>query len=187
MSNIIASSQQTCFHIPNSTTLSINSGSQDLNIPGVSISISDSNSASHKGSSEREAQILSDTYLKLSAGIHYSLIGRNGVGKSTLLCIPVGFRIVLLQQIYKDGEKESDKAMSVLEFVVSNEAPQQVLDNTQDPMEAAIVIWTLQYEDDLRVLEEAKKVANLRSGSKGIAARKKLKVIEKRVADKKET
>ncbi|KAF9035096.1 P-loop containing nucleoside triphosphate hydrolase protein [Rhodocollybia butyracea] len=202
MSNIIASSQQTRFHIPNSTTSSINSGSstsQDLDIPGVSISISDLNSASRKGSSEREAQILSDTHLKLGAGIRYSLIGRNGVGKSTLLRA-IGDKLipVLLQQIYEDDKKESDEAMSVLDFVVASDrersealqrqkALQQALDNTQDPTEAAIVVRTFQYEDELRVLEEAKKVANLRSGSRGIAARKELKVIEKRVADKKET
>lgn len=63
---------------------------------------------------------------------------------------------------------------------------QQALDDTQDPTAIAMVVRNLKLQDDLQELEEARKTANLRSGSRGLAARKELKVIEKRVAKKQE-
>ncbi|KAE9400640.1 P-loop containing nucleoside triphosphate hydrolase protein [Gymnopus androsaceus JB14] len=207
---IIASSQQTRFHIANSTTTTSSSSSKELDVPGVCISIANTG----KGP---EREILSDTHLKLSAGVHYALIGRNGVGKSTLLRaigeklipgIPTGLRIVLLQQTYLIPEEESEKEsssvggtseseVSVLEFVISSDRErtealkrqkllQQALDNIHDPTAAVMTMRNLKLKDDLRELEEARKTANLRSGSRGLAARKELKVIEKRVAKKQE-
>ena len=121
---IIASSQQTRFHIANSTTAAISSSSTELDVPGVCISIPNAG----KGP---EREILTDTHLKLSAGVHYALIGRNGIGKSTLLRaigeriipgIPMGLRIVLLQQTVTDAESSvANNEVSVLEFVISSD------------------------------------------------------------------
>lgn len=121
---IIASSQQTRFHIANSTSAAISSSSTELDVPGVCISIPNVG----KGP---EREILTDTHLKLSAGVHYALIGRNGIGKSILLRaigeriipgIPMGLRIVLLQQTITDAESSIvNNQVSVLEFVISSD------------------------------------------------------------------
>ncbi|KAF5393463.1 hypothetical protein D9757_000474 [Collybiopsis confluens] len=223
MTNIIlASSQQTRFHIANSTVSSLSgtsSSSQDLDIPGVSVSISNSKGPEKKKGSkappaETEKEILSDAHLKLSSGVRYALVGRNGVGKSTLLRaigeklipgIPLGMRIVVLQQSYDkiddihtiDRISEAED-ISVMDFVISSDHQrmealrrqkqlQQALENTQDPTAAVQTLRQFKLEDDLRILEEAKKTANLRSGSRGMAARKELKVIESRVEEKQST
>ncbi|KAE9382929.1 hypothetical protein BT96DRAFT_1009858 [Gymnopus androsaceus JB14] len=187
---IIASSQQTRFHIANSTTTTSSSSSKELDVPGVCISIANTG----KGP---EREILSDTHLKLSA-----------VGEKLIPGIPTGLRIVLLQQTYLIPEEESEKEsssvwgtseseVSVLEFVISSDRErtealkrqkllQQALDNIHDPTAAVMTMRNLKLKDDLRELEEARKTANLRSGSRGLAARKELKVIEKRVAKKQE-
>ena len=60
------------------------------------------------------------------------------------------------------------------------------MDNIHDPTAAVMTMRNLKLKDDLRELEEARKTANLRSGSRGLAARKELKVIENRVAMKQE-
>ncbi|KAE9394772.1 hypothetical protein BT96DRAFT_942892 [Gymnopus androsaceus JB14] len=156
----IASSQQTRFHVANSTTTTSSSSSKELDVPGVCISIPNAGK-------RPEREILSDTHLKSSAGVHYALIGHNGVGKSTLLRaigeklipgLPTGLRIVLLQQTY----------LILL---------QQAL-NIHDPTAAVMTMRNLKLKDGLRELEEARKTANLRSGSRGLAARKELKKLE---------
>ncbi|KIK67559.1 hypothetical protein GYMLUDRAFT_37715 [Collybiopsis luxurians FD-317 M1] len=218
-STILASSQQTRFHIANSTMSSLSgtsSSSKDLDIPDVSISISNSDASDKKKGSkgsvaENEKEILADAHLKLSSGVHYALVGRNGVGKSTLLRaigeklipgIPLDIRIVSMQQSYDNPEIKSAKDqmsqgedVSVLDFVISSDQErtealrrqkdlQVALDNTQDPTAAVRILRQFKFDDEMRVLDEAKKAANLRSGARGMAARKELKIIETRVEEK---
>ncbi|KXS17156.1 P-loop containing nucleoside triphosphate hydrolase protein [Gonapodya prolifera JEL478] len=64
---IVALSQQSRFHAE-----SIVTENKDVDIAGVTITV---------GTEE----ILVDTRLRFTAGVHYGLVGRNGVGKSTLL------------------------------------------------------------------------------------------------------
>ena len=111
-STIQATSQQTRFNILDNTN------AKEIDLHGVNISIG-------------KKEILSDTHLKLANGVHYILIGRNGVGKSTLLraigdkIIPgIGtkLRILLLQQTYETGEKNArDPDLTVVEYVVKSD------------------------------------------------------------------
>ncbi|KAJ8082817.1 hypothetical protein PM082_008673 [Marasmius tenuissimus] len=87
---IQATSQQTRFDLNEHTA------SKDSDLHTVNVSIG-------------KHDVLTDSHLKLSPGVHYVLVGRNGVGKSTLLRaigeeiipgVPKSMRILLLLQSY---------------------------------------------------------------------------------------
>lgn len=59
----------------------------------------------------------------------------------------------------------------------------RALDNTEDPTDAVRVLRMLKHEGRLVELEEAKKAATLRSGTRGMKARKELKALEVVVAE----
>lgn len=110
---IQATSQQTRFNLEETA-------SKELDLKGVHISIG-------------KREIISDAHLKLSTGVHYVLVGRNGTGKSTLLRaigeklipgIARNLRILFLQQSYdSDGgqDEEGEGEEGVLEFVVRSD------------------------------------------------------------------
>ncbi|THU91364.1 P-loop containing nucleoside triphosphate hydrolase protein [Dendrothele bispora CBS 962.96] len=181
---IQATSQQTRF------ALSLDPTSTDIDLPGVSLTIG-------------QREILADAHLKLNAGVHYVLIGRNGVGKSTLLraiadkLIPglaTNLRILLLQQSYNEQPDEAEGAdEKPIEYVVRSdkermdalrkqELLQNALDNTSDPNAVVHAVRTLEHEDRIAQLELAKKTAQLRSGGRGIKARKELKALEDEIS-----
>ncbi|KAG7095360.1 hypothetical protein E1B28_006119 [Marasmius oreades] len=181
---IQATSQQTRFDINEDTA------STDLDLHAVNISIG-------------KRDILMDSHLKLSPGVHYVLVGRNGVGKSTLMRaigekfipgIPKSIRVLLLQQSYNpavDGGKED---ITVLEFVVQSDTVRtealrrsgllrKALDDYNDPGAAVRVVRELKHEDHLKQLNDARKTAQLRSGARGLKARKELKTLEAQVEE----
>ncbi|KAK7458821.1 hypothetical protein VKT23_009830 [Stygiomarasmius scandens] len=197
---IQATSQQTRF------ALSLDPTSTDVDLPGVSLTIG-------------QREILSDAHLKLNAGVHYVLIGRNGVGKSTLLRAIAGklipglatnLRVRLLQQSYNENPEETwNGDEKAIEYVVRSDKErmealrrqqstfihlfylarltfgtvlQNALDNTSDPNAVVHAVRTLEHEDRLAQLELAKKTAQLRSGGRGIKARKELKALEDEMA-----
>ncbi|KAL0576029.1 hypothetical protein V5O48_005936 [Marasmius crinis-equi] len=183
---IQATSQQTRFDLNEETA------SKDLDLHTVNISIG-------------KRDILTDSHVKLSPGVHYVLVGRNGVGKSTLLRavgekiipgIPKSMRILLLLQSYnpsQDQEKE-DVTESVLDYVVKSDKVRTealrrhdmlraAIDDHHDSTTAARVVRALKHEDRLKQLEDAKKTAQLRSGARGIKARKELKSLEAQVEE----
>ncbi|RPA99883.1 P-loop containing nucleoside triphosphate hydrolase protein [Choiromyces venosus 120613-1] len=187
---IQATSQQTRFNLEETA-------SKELDLKGVHISIG-------------KREIVSDAHLRLAVGVHYVLVGRNGVGKSTLLRaigeklipgIAKNLRILFLQQSYdseegREGEKkeEGKQTETVLEFVVRSdrvradtlrrfESLKKALDNTEDPTDAVRLLRMLKHEGRLTELEEAKKAATLRSGTRGMKARKELKALEVVVAE----
>lgn len=59
----------------------------------------------------------------------------------------------------------------------------RALDNTEDPTDAVRILRMLKHEGRLVELEEAKKAAILRSGTRGMKARKELKALEVVVAE----
>ncbi|KAF9269694.1 ATP-binding cassette sub-family F member 3 [Marasmius fiardii PR-910] len=183
---IQATSQQTRFDINEDTA------SKDLDLQAVNISIG-------------KRDILTDSHLKLSPGVHYVLIGRNGIGKSTLMRaigeklipgIPKSMRILMLQQSYNPGGDKSKEegARTVLDFVVKSDAVRtealrrsdmlrKALDDHNDPSAAVRAARELKHEDRLRQLNDARKTAQLRSGARGIKARKGLKSLEAQVEE----
>lgn len=111
--SIHATSRQTRFYVVD------NANSKEIDLHTVNISIG-------------KTEILSDAHLKLANGVHYVLVGRNGVGKSTLLrslydkTIPGlsrDLRILLLQQSYgiDQHDDEEDAKVTVLQHVVKSD------------------------------------------------------------------
>lgn len=202
--SIHATSRQTRFYIVD------NANSKEIDLHTVNISIG-------------KTEILSDAHLKLANGVHYVLVGRNGVGKSTLLrslydkTIPglsKDLRILLLQQSYGVDQHisdEEDAKVTVLQFVIKSDKdlaealrksasklvfqvfrlskfsnPKQkvlreVLENQHNPVAISKVVKLLKHETRLAELEEAMKMAMLRSGDRGLKARKELKALEEEV------
>ncbi|KAK0704222.1 P-loop containing nucleoside triphosphate hydrolase protein [Apiosordaria backusii] len=154
-------------------------------------------------------EILSNADLKLKAGARYALVGRNGAGKSTLLRaiseklipgIPEEVRVGILQQTgipddvddddWKDGGAETG-GQTVLEEVVDRATAKGELEkdikrlakgvNDPDPYGAVRIVRKLKLERVQKELFVLDKDAKLRSGARGLQARKALVEFEKEV------
>ncbi|GJJ14443.1 hypothetical protein Clacol_008707 [Clathrus columnatus] len=190
-----ATSQQTRFNIVDDTN------SKDIDLHGVNVSIG-------------KLDILVDAHLKLTTGMHYVLVGRNGVGKSTLLrsiydkIIPglsKTLRILLLQQnYYEDNITQEEWDLSALDYVVKSDRVRteairrsttiidrgtlvlrEVLEKQSDPTVIAKAVRQLKHETRMEELAERMKMATLRSGARGLKARKELKALEEEVEEEK--
>ncbi|KAK7059146.1 hypothetical protein VNI00_001773 [Paramarasmius palmivorus] len=184
---IQATSRQTRFDLDEDTS------SKDIDLHGVNVSIG-------------KRDILGDAHLKLTPGVHYVLVGRNGTGKTTLLSaiasrlipgIPKSIKVLLLRQSYDSFEGEIEKGENTLRFVVKSdrertralqrrEVLQQALNDPNDSTAVVKVLRMIKHEDRLQKLEEARRSAELRSGARGIKARKELKTLELEVASEAE-
>ncbi|KAF8646482.1 hypothetical protein AX16_007194 [Volvariella volvacea WC 439] len=172
---ITATSQQTRFSHNITDT-----GSKDLDLPTLNVLIG-------------KREILVDAHLQLIYGVHYVLVGRNGAGKSTLLRalgerivpgIPLNLRILYLAQTLGEGDKmEDSKSRELLpvEYVVRT--LRDALERSIDPTAAPRLLRKLKFERRLADLEEAKKTAALRSGARGMKARKELKELETEIEE----
>ncbi|KAF8655472.1 hypothetical protein AX16_003061 [Volvariella volvacea WC 439] len=182
-SMITATSQQTRFSHNITDT-----ESKDLDLPTLNLLIG-------------KREILIDAHLQLMYGVHYLLVGRNGVGKSTLLRafaerivpgIPLNLRILYLAQTLGEGDKVEDSKGGELlpvDYVVrtdlvreralrESKALRNALERSDDPAAAPRLLRKLKFERRLANLEEAKKTAALRSRARGLKARKELKELE---------
>ncbi|KAI7834170.1 P-loop containing nucleoside triphosphate hydrolase protein [Kickxella alabastrina] len=160
-----AYSQQSRFHSETVTTLS-----KDVDLKAVNVTIGDS-------------ELLVDSRLWLKAGCHYGMVGRNGVGKSTLLSVigdktlvgfPENIRTLYIQQL---DVLETD--INVIDAVMAADSERQKRMNDVASIERA-----LQSPDELRhalgvyiarvsgeQIHLAQKTATLRSGRRGKTAR----------------
>ncbi|KAI1136994.1 P-loop containing nucleoside triphosphate hydrolase protein [Hypoxylon sp. FL0543] len=156
-------------------------------------------------------EILNNAKLRLKAGQRYALIGRNGTGKSTLLKavaeklipgIPEETRIVILQQT-DAGDVNTDEGPvpkpsegqgpAVLEEVIERAtAKQEVQQEIQilsegvesgDPLGALKAFRKVQHKRLQKELFLKDKDARLRSGARGMQARKALIAMEKKVSE----
>ncbi|KAH8589657.1 P-loop containing nucleoside triphosphate hydrolase protein [Bisporella sp. PMI_857] len=206
-STILVSTKQTRFHIENPVY-------QELDIAGLSITVTsgDKAGAKAKGKARSEGlEILANADLKLKAGVHYALIGRNGTGKSTILKavaeklipgIPLQTRIAILQQTsveQKPGQGESAPVvtggqLSVLETVIDRATSRSEIQQEIDVLSKAVesqgspyaplrALRQVHHERLKKELFEHDKNARLRSGARGMAARKALTAFEKKVAE----
>lgn len=152
-------------------------------------------------------EVLSSAKLRLKAGQRYALIGKNGSGKSTLLKaiaeklipgIPEETRIAILQQTDSDHAATSTSATTtppktVLEEVIEKATSKDVLDH-----EVSVLTEAIDSADDFRIVRSWRqvrhermqkrlfvldKMARLRSGARGMQARKELIAFEKEVAE----
>ncbi|RAL05455.1 ABC-F family ATP-binding cassette domain-containing protein [Aspergillus ibericus CBS 121593] len=156
-------------------------------------------------------ELIIDAHLRLKAGVCYGLIGRNGTGKSTLLQamadklvpgIPHATRIAILQQtdspsqdsLDTEGHRNNDSNGSqkkVLEYVMSsdhykNEVVQKMdllskSFDSDDPLQPVRAIRAVRHAEAERNLFLAQKMAHLKSGARGLQARKELKSAESRM------
>ncbi|KAL2754418.1 hypothetical protein ACRALDRAFT_2028844 [Sodiomyces alcalophilus JCM 7366] len=158
-------------------------------------------------------EILANAKLRLQAGQRYALVGRNGSGKSTLLKaiaeklipgIPEETRISILQQTnaqISDTDKSPWNAASsqdqpercVLEEVVEKATARSDIEqeikalsngiNDDNPMGAVRALRSIRHNRNQRRLFQLDKDARLRSGARGMAARKALTAFEKITAE----
>ncbi|KAM0458255.1 hypothetical protein ACHAO4_002982 [Trichoderma viride] len=163
-----------------------------------------------KGKSKSDGlEILSNAKLRLKEGQRYALIGRNGTGKSTLLKaiaqklipgIPEGSRIAILQQTKLTESDDDDKTAkdkkgegSVLQEVIERATARSVIEqeikvladgvDASDPYAPIRALRGLKHEKLQKRLFLVDKEARMRSGARGLQARKALVAFEKVVAD----
>ncbi|KAF3067024.1 ABC transporter F family member 4 [Daldinia childiae] len=207
VATIVCTSKQTRFNIgtPNYRELDI----EGLNIivksgskPGVK--------GKAKAKSEG-TEILSNAKLRLKAGQRYALIGRNGTGKSTLLKavaeklipgIPEETRITILQQtdvgdanadegpISTPSEGEGPAVLEdVIERATAKQEVQKEIDilsrgvDGGDPFDALRAVRKVHHGRLQKELFLKDKDARLRSGARGMQARKALITMEKKVTE----
>ncbi|KAK2613708.1 hypothetical protein N8I77_000600 [Diaporthe amygdali] len=157
-------------------------------------------------------EVLSNAKLRLKAGQRYALIGKNGSGKSTLLRaigerlipgIPEQTRIAMLQQTdasdsdanmppdYKAAASGSGN--TVLQEVVEKATARDELEreisvladgvNSPEGLTTVKALRKVKHERLLKRLFVTDKNARLRSGARGMQARKELIAFEKVVAE----
>ncbi|KAJ5625183.1 hypothetical protein N7510_001492 [Penicillium lagena] len=222
---ILASCKQTRFHLlDDNPSQEVTDITQDIDVEGLSIIVSSSSPDSTedalktkaKGKSKAKVpgkELISDGHLRLKAGIHYGLLGRNGTGKSSMnftsnnqsfwtVCslayrfsalipgIPHATRIAILQQTDQDEQGISaglSQDRTVLEHVLSsdesrNEAVRKADSfETEDPLEPVRAIRNIRFQQMEKQLFLAHKNASLKSGARGLQARKDLKAAELKV------
>ncbi|KAF5023671.1 hypothetical protein F66182_4237 [Fusarium sp. NRRL 66182] len=158
-------------------------------------------------------EILAGAKLRLKEGQRYALVGRNGTGKSTLLKaiaeklipgIPEETRIAILQQTKltdetPDGKSNSESGdeASVLEQVIEKATAKHAIEqdikdiyldlsegiNASDPFSPVRAFRRLRHQKHQERLFRLDKDARLRSGARGMQARKALTAYEKVVAE----
>ncbi|KAK4034563.1 ABC transporter F family member 3, partial [Parachaetomium inaequale] len=211
VSTILVSCKQTRFHIesPNYRELDIEGLNITVTSGGAGEKTA---KGKGKGKAAAEGtEILSNAKLRLKAGSRYALVGRNGSGKSTLLRaiadklipgIPEQTRVSILQQtsisdantddLPPTGPSGTSDGPNVLEDVVDKATAKSDLEqeisslsagvNSTDPYDAIRSLRKLRHERMQKRLFVLDKDARLRSGARGLQARKALVEYEKAVA-----
>ncbi|TWU76593.1 hypothetical protein ED733_008054 [Metarhizium rileyi] len=203
---ILCTAKQTRFHIDSPNY-------RELDVQGLHILVTsgDKGSSTAKAKSKRSdgLEILSNAKLLLKEGQLYALVGRNGTGKSTLLSaiadklipgIPEGTRVAILQQSKltegvgdeKSGVSQKPEA-SVLREVIDRATSRDTIEqeikalsdsvDASDPFGPVRALRSLKHDRLRKRLFCMDKEARLRSGARGIQARKALVAFEQVVAD----
>ncbi|KFA50725.1 hypothetical protein S40293_07842 [Stachybotrys chartarum IBT 40293] len=191
--NLVATCKQTRFDIKSPNY-------RELDIDGLTITLTPSAGKAKKSAG---LEVLSNAKLNLKEGRRYALVGRNGSGKSTIgkrliPGIPEETRIALLQQTRlteETGEPAgTDPASSsVLQQVIEKATSQSTVEQEikalsdgvgdSDPYAPVQALRSIQHERLLKRLFIHEKDARLRSGARGLQARKALVAFEKIVAE----
>ncbi|TFB03151.1 hypothetical protein CCMA1212_004521 [Trichoderma ghanense] len=210
VATILCTAKQTRFNIDSSNYRELDiDGLNIIVTSGEKASKTEKTSSSSKSKGKAKSdglEILSNAKLRLKEGQRYALVGRNGTGKSTLLKaiaqklipgIPEGSRIALLQQTKLTESDEDDKKNngqgSVLQEVIERATARSVVEqeikvlsdgvNASDPYAPVRALRSLKHEKLQQRLFLVDKEARLRSGARGLQARKALVAFEKVVAD----
>jgi len=181
-SEVYALSQKTRFH---DATL-VDSASKALELTQVNLGV-----GGHP--------LLVDTELKFYPAAQYGLVGRNGVGKSTLLQAlanrlfegtPAGLRLLYIDQLAIDHHDATPQTL--LQSVLAGDDQRVHWEARRDRLEDALDadhhhttadIWhQLQLQDARTALRAAEQTADKRSGRRGLQARQQVILLERRHA-----
>ncbi|CEJ84902.1 Putative ABC transporter [[Torrubiella] hemipterigena] len=208
VATILCTSKQTRFHVETTNYRELDVDGLTIVVGSGSKPASKLKSRS-KAARGDGLEILNDAQLKLKEGQRYALIGRNGTGKSTLLRaiadklipgIPEGTRMAILQQTRLSDEDEDstvkDKpqdSITTLEEVIEKatfrnvvEQEIKILSQGVDSTNAFAPLRALRRLKHERIQKNhflLDKDARLRSGERGLAARKTLVAFEAVVAE----
>ncbi|KAG2001227.1 hypothetical protein GB937_010363 [Aspergillus fischeri] len=247
--SIIATCKQTRFHLlHDQPAQEVTANPRQIDVEGLTIAVTsspadttdhgDPSNSKAKGKSKSKSkskadarELIVDAHLRLKAGVHYGLIGRNGTGKSSMSIksrfemlmddddeallramadklvpgIPHPTRIAILQQtetedeeriFQPEGEDRDRRDLPVLEYVMSSDRfrnevvrKMDVLSKsfeTDDPLAPVRAIRRVRHDEIEKQLFLAQKNASLKSGARGLQARKDLKAAEARYEASKE-
>nr|CAG8597791.1 6483_t:CDS:2 [Entrophospora candida] len=176
---VVAYSQQSRFHTETLETLS-----KEVDLKDVNVIVGDK-------------ELLVDAHVKFKTGVHYGLIGRNGVGKSTflksigynkLVGFPKNIRVLYIEQLESVEEKTT-----VLETVVKADKERtrllhekQILQNAIESNEIKKIefaVKSVNLEKLQMDLDLSRKIAIQRSGRRGLDARQDLVNVEAKVEE----
>ncbi|KAI9366009.1 hypothetical protein DFJ73DRAFT_755706 [Zopfochytrium polystomum] len=160
---ILATTQQSRFHVDTLETLSNDSFkfSRQIDLKQVNITIGD-------------LPILVDANLQLFQGVHYGLIGRNGVGKSKQLETTDQSTRVIDVVLDADGKAKSYKAdVEIL----------QAAQESHDDEDLARAVRKINMKRLISEMEDIREKGIKRSGARGMNARFRLVEIEAAVVE----
>lgn len=181
LKNINAFSQVSRYH-----TETIDSYAKDIDLKNLNIFVGD-------------RELLTDANLKLYQGVHYGLIGQNGIGKSTLLK-SIGYKLIVgfpeqVQTHYVEQLENIDLDKSVIDVILESDRNaerikkehkmlQSVVEggNTKDIINAVLQI---KYDRLYSALEDQEKVFKRRSRERAKEARARYFEIEAKVNEAK--
>ncbi len=163
----------------------IDHSSRNIYLNGVNLSISGKN-------------LLTDSQVRIESGYRYGLVGRNGIGKSTLLKalgaglfegISSSLRILYVEQI---EEQSDNRDITVIDSVLAADVEAIKLKQRLNMLQVASsrdnkavisALQTIKVEDLVEKVEKKKQVAVKRSGERGLAARSELIILENELED----
>ncbi|KAI7843107.1 hypothetical protein COHA_003278 [Chlorella ohadii] len=179
MAAITATTQQSRFH-----TETLEAVAQDVDLRQLHLAVGD-------------RELLADAHLRLFAGRRYALVGRNGVGKSTLLKA-MGWGLMIgfpknLRCLYVDQLEGVDPQQTAIQVVVQADTEAQRAERESEALEGVLesgdaadvahALRQLRVERLQDEVEEARQIAERRSGERGLAARQALVAAEAELAE----
>ncbi|ORX35510.1 P-loop containing nucleoside triphosphate hydrolase protein [Piromyces finnis] len=179
LKSINAFSQVSRYH-----TETIDSYAKDIDLKDLNILVGD-------------REILTDANLKLNQGVHYGLIGQNGIGKSTLLKA-IGYKLIIgfpeqVQTHYVEQLENVNLEMSVIDTILESDKKAERIKKEHKLLQEAVeggntqsivkTVLQIKYDRLCSALEDQEKVFKRRSRERAKEARAKYFVIEEQVKE----
>jgi len=179
LKNINAFSQVSRYH-----SETIDSFSKDIDLKDVNIFVGD-------------RELLVDTNLRLFQGVHYGLIGQNGIGKSTLLK-SIGYKLIIgfpeqVQTYYVEQLENINLEKSVIDIILESDVKAERIKKEHGMLQVAVesgnnkkiveTVLKIKYDRLCSALEDQEKVFKRRSRERAKEARARYFEIEAKVKE----